>query len=246
MSRASLSSLAGAAQKTAKGSLPERYVHPSDHEFRTKVAAAVFPGARILDVGSGRHPTIAVADRPAGCEYVGLDVSTEELELASPGSYDTSVVADVTEHRPELENRFDLIVSFQVLEHVKPLDVALGNLHSYLRPGGRLIAQMSGSFAVFALAARVVPMRARSLLLVRVLGRHREHIFPLHFHKCWQSALTRILSSWTSAQVLPVHRGADYFRFSRVLQAAYVGYEEWASAGGHDNLASYYVIDAVR
>lgn len=245
VSTPSFPSIATVARNVSKGSLPERYAFPSDREFRERVKGSLFPGARILDVGSGRHPTVPLEDRPRDCHYVGLDVSLDELERAPAGSYDATVTADVTERRPELDGTFDLIISFQVLEHVKPLDEALDNLRSYLRPGGRMIAQMSGSFALFALAGRVVPVRLRAWLLV-ALGRDPENIFPLHFHKCWQRALEKILSSWTTSEVVPVHSGADYFRFSRFLQSAYVGYEEWAVRNGHDNLASYYLVDATR
>ena len=245
MATTRLSEIATVVRRASRGDLPERYQRPSDHEFRARVAGALSSGARILDVGAGRHPTVAVADRPPGCHYVGLDVSRAELDQAPPGSYQDTVVADVTQRVPALDGRFDLALSFQVLEHVKPLDVALENLRAVLRPGGRLIAQMSGSFALFALAGRVVPMRLRSRVLVG-LGRHPEHIFPVHFHKCWYGALEKILEPWQGAEVVPVHAGADYFRFSRHVQAAYVGYEEWAFRGDHGNLASYYVVDAVR
>ena len=58
------------------------------------------------------------------------------MEHAPEGSYDEMFVGDITKRVAELEGRFDLIICFQVLEHVKPLDDAIENLRCYLRPGG--------------------------------------------------------------------------------------------------------------
>jgi SAM-dependent methyltransferase len=184
--------------------------------------------------------------RPSACRYVGLDISLYELISAPVGSYDEFVVADVTEAVPELHGQFDLVISFQVLEHVKPLQKALENLAAYLRPGGRLIAQMSGTFSLFGIANQCIPQSVSMQLLRGLLGRNPETVFPAHYHRCWYTSLAAEFRSWARAEIIPWWRGASYFSFLRVLQAGYVAYEEWARINGHRNLAPYYVVDAVR
>lgn len=242
--RRSHPSLAVARQALARR-LPERYADGHREMFDAHVRPLLRPGAAVLDVGAGRAPTFAPSSRP-GCTYVGLDLLAAELAAAPPGSYDETVASDVTTLVPELVERFDAVVSWQVLEHVKPLDEAFENLRRYLRPGGQLVAQFSGTFGLFGLLNRLVPARITPLLLERLFDRPRSTTFPAYYDRCWASALTRIGQSWSSFEVIPRHEGAGYFAFSRHVQASYLAYEEWAVQKGHANLASYYLVLATR
>jgi SAM-dependent methyltransferase len=244
--------LGSAARQAARGALhgrlPDRY--PPDLDFRVRFdehAVPLLAEARtVLDVGSGRLPTFRPDQRPAGCTYIGLDLERVELEAAPPGSYDEVVAADVTTFVPELEGRADLALSWQVLEHVKPLDDALENLRRYLQPGGHLVAQFSGTFGLFGLLSRAVPKRVTPWLLERLFDRPRQTTFPTYYDHCWATALERMGRSWSSFEVVPRHEGGGYFGFSRHAQAAYLAYEEWACRTGRDNLASYYLVVARR
>jgi SAM-dependent methyltransferase len=241
----SRSSLAVARQGLAR-QLPARYDHDHRHRFDGFARPLLGPGKQVLDVGAGRAPTFPQQARPAGCTYVGLDLSAAELAAAPPGAYDETVTSDVTTFVPALEGRFDAVISWQVLEHVKPLDAAMENLRTYLRPGGRLVAQFSGTLGLFGLLSRVVPDRVTPALLERLFDRPRTTTFPAHYDRCWASALQEMGRTWTSFEVIPRHEGAGYFAFSRHLLAAYLAYEEWAGRNGHSNLASYYLVVAAR
>lgn len=226
--------------------LPPRYGEDMSQLFRARIDPTLVPGVRVLDVGAGTNPTIAVADRPAGCSYVGLDKSLAELSKAPRGSYNDLVVRDVADRAPELAAQFDLIVSWQVLEHVRPLDVAFENLRSYLRPGGLLVAQLSGGFSVFALLNRLTPHAVVQFISQHVHKRDPATVFPAHYHRCYYSALRRTLAPWHEVEIFPHYRGAAYFAFSPRLQRAYLNYEEWAHARGRRNLATHYLVVAVR
>lgn len=223
--------------------LPPRYALAWRDQFESRVRPALRPGVGILDVGSGRRPALPPAERPDSL-YVGLDISLDELRKAPEGSYDEFVAADVVEPQEGLRNRFDLVVSWQVLEHVKPLDAALDNLRSYLRPGGRMVALLSGSFSAFALVNKVLPASAGVWLMERLLHRDADTVFPAHYDRCHHAGLVRLLEPWSRADVVPLYRGANYFRFSRRLQVAYITYESWASRNSHCNLATHYLLDA--
>ena len=231
---------------TLAGQLPPRYETPWRAVFDASLEEVLVPGMDVLDVGAGRQPTLPSASRPPGCVYVGLDLSGTELASAAPGSYDREVVADVVQRIPELEEGFDLVLSWQVLEHVAPLRVTLDNLRSYLRPQGRLIAHFSGTFSVFGLLNRVLPFGATRWIVHRVLGRDPNSVFPAHYDQCWDSALQRLLQPWSDWRVVPRFLGASYFWFARPLQALYVGYEEWARRKPHRNLATHYLVVAVK
>lgn len=224
----------------------ERYLEAWRAAFDEQVGPALRPGVRVLDVGAGRKPTIAIEERPQACHYVGLDVSRDELELASPGSYDEIYVADVACRLHELENRFDLIVSWQVLEHVKPLAPAVENLRAYLQEGGLLVAQFSGAFSVFAIANRRLPTEFSVRALHRLLGRDSETVFRAYYDRCYYSALAKLFEQWSKWDIVPRYRGASYFPFSRSLQALYLRYEDWISAHKCRNLATHYIVAATR
>src|SRR3954467_6055682 len=91
------------ARRSIAGDLPLRYQRKLEYSFHERIDAAMEPGMRILDVGSGRLPCRTPEFRPSDCHYVGLDISAAELAAAESGSYDECVVADIAGPRnPEL------------------------------------------------------------------------------------------------------------------------------------------------
>jgi SAM-dependent methyltransferase len=229
-----------------RGRLPRRYQAFWRGPFVAELDGAMRPGMEILDIGSGAEPTLAPAERPPGSRYVGLDISRHELDRAPAGSYDEVRVADVRERLPELAGRFDLIVSFQVLEHVKPLDVAIENMRSYLRPGGVMVHRLSGGWSVASLVNRAVPERLAAWLELRLRGRDPDSVFPATYDRCTHAGLEGMLGQFSSHRVVPQYTGALYFRFLRPLQALYLGFEEWTCRRDKRDLASYYVLSARR
>ena len=227
------------------GRLPPRYGRQMQSELLDRLGPLLVSGIAILDVGGGRAPTLAPEDRPSGCRYVGLDVSASELAAAAPGAYDEAIVHDVG--RPfEWKEEFDVVVSWQVLEHVHPLDAAFENLRRALRPGGTLLAHLSGSLAPFSVAARVLPHPLRVRAMKGLLGHHEEEKFPVRYDRCHHRALERMLAPWSSTTIIPFYRGATYLSFSRPLQRAYLAYESFAERRRLLDLATHYLVVARR
>ncbi|HTE84240.1 MAG TPA: class I SAM-dependent methyltransferase, partial [Dehalococcoidia bacterium] len=136
---------AKAGLRALTGQLPSRYEEPWRGEFESRIQALLAPGMRILDVGSGARPAVPPERRPVRCHYVGLDISLRQLHMAPPGSYDELRAGDIAVRAEDLTGQFDLALSWQVLEHVRPMAEAVENVRSYLRPGGHFVAQVSGS-----------------------------------------------------------------------------------------------------
>lgn len=227
------------------GRLPARYERPMQDAFLARLDGLLTDGVRILDVGAGRSPTLAPADRPAGSRYVAVDVSAEELAAAPPEAFDRAVVADIT--RPlDLGETFDLVLSWQVLEHVASIGDALRCMHAVTSPGGTLLAQLSGSRAVFAIVSRAVPHRVRVRAMRRLLDSPAEEKFPTHYDGCHPAALERHLQRWESFELVAFYRGAGYFAFSRPLQRLYLGYEDLVARRDRRELATHYLLVARR
>jgi SAM-dependent methyltransferase len=226
--------------------LPKRYRDPWVELFVARLQPSLVDGARVLDIGSGRRPAVPPAQRPPGCEYVGLDISRAELAAAASDAYDETIEADVSELLLSQRDRFDLIVGWQVLEHVDDLGQCLENLHSYLRQGGSLVAMLSGRNAYFGVLNRMLPDQLGSWMMERLLDRPPNTVFPAHYDGCTDDGLHERLAAWSCCDVLPLYRGAGYLRFSAPLQKAYLRYEDWAFTRGRANLATHYLIVAER
>jgi SAM-dependent methyltransferase len=228
-----------------KGLLPERYGVPMQTELFTRVQPLLVPGVAILDVGAGRYPTIAPADRPPECRYVGLDIESTELDAAAPGAYEEGVVADITKPL-ERDGEFDLILSWQVLEHVSPLAAAFENLRMALAPGGTMLAHLTGSNAAFALLGRLMPHWLQLRIATRLLGHNEEEKFPTRYDRSSRRALEGMLSAWSEVEIVPFYRGAPYFGFWRPVQRAYLAYENAIEGRKRANLATHYLVIAKR
>ncbi len=89
----------------------------------------------LCEIGGGAFPALSLDQiKEQDLEYTILDISRAELERA-PGGY-VKVEADICDPHLKTEERYDLIFSKMLAEHV--LDAALfhGNVYKLLKPGG--------------------------------------------------------------------------------------------------------------
>jgi SAM-dependent methyltransferase len=91
---------------------------------------------RALDLGCGDG--VLTAELDAG-ELVAADVSRVALERARRALPDAELVLlSPDEPLPLADNRFDLVLCAETLEHVRDVQLALSEARRVLRPGGRL------------------------------------------------------------------------------------------------------------
>jgi len=105
-----------------------------------------------------------------------------------------------------------------------------------------LAAASGGYFA----NSRIVPETLGVAAMNRLLGRDPESVFRAYYDGTRYSALRRTFARWQSAEILPEFRGATYFAFNRPLQRLYLRYEEWAMRTNRVDLATHYLIEALR
>jgi SAM-dependent methyltransferase len=107
-----------------------------------QAVAARRPGARILDFGCGPG-TVVQAARGLGLECSGADAFYEgeqDLPLVRKTGLFGTAIRKIEDGRVPFDDAsFDLIVSNQVLEHVRHLDGTLSELFRLLKPDGRLL-----------------------------------------------------------------------------------------------------------
>jgi cyclopropane-fatty-acyl-phospholipid synthase len=106
---------------------------------------ALEPGMRLLDVGCGWGAMVIHAARHHGVRAVGVTISRKQAELAAKRVAEAGL-ADMVEirlqdYRDVHDGPYDAISSIGMFEHVglEQLKVYFDNLHTLLRPGGRLL-----------------------------------------------------------------------------------------------------------
>ena len=137
----------------------------------------------VCEIGGGRSPLFD-ADEVAqlGIDYTVLDVSDEELALAPPGYH--TICADICDaDLPVKADRFDLMFSVMVAEHVRDGDLMHRNIFSMLKPGGMAFHYMPTLYYPVFAANLVMPQRMSTWALRRFANRPSPK-FPALYSKC--------------------------------------------------------------
>jgi 2-polyprenyl-3-methyl-5-hydroxy-6-metoxy-1,4-benzoquinol methylase len=108
------------------------------------------PGRRILDLGSGMGGT-SVALGLAGAAPLAFEYNRAYCDIIRlrAGRYDMSlpVVNGAGEQLPFSAASFDLVIAWDVVEHVQNPALLLAELARVLRPGGRVLLTVINRFA---------------------------------------------------------------------------------------------------
>jgi SAM-dependent methyltransferase len=112
----------------------------AEHRARYHWASSVARGRRVLDAGCGMAYGSALLAAAGASDVTGVDWAEEVLDdarRAMPAGVEL-VAGDVTDLGFD-DGAFDLIVSFEVIEHLDQPDLALDEFRRLLAPGGLLV-----------------------------------------------------------------------------------------------------------
>jgi SAM-dependent methyltransferase len=130
------------------------------------------PGDRILEVGCGTGYMITMPLMAAGHDVRGTDLDPRGIaygrEVAREAGLDSERLVSVDLR--ELDERFDVVILSEVLEHQTDAGVVelLGLIHERLAPGGRLLVTVPNGYGWFELESALW-FRARIGALVERL-----------------------------------------------------------------------------
>ncbi len=112
----------------------------AEHEGRYRWAAGAVGGKEVLDAGCGVGYGAEILAEAGASRIVGVDIAGEAIESAilRVDPIGEFVVGDL-EQLPFTPCSFDVVVCFEVIEHVHRREVVLDELRRVLRPEGVLI-----------------------------------------------------------------------------------------------------------
>ncbi len=93
-----------------------------------------YEGKKILDVGCGPRGSLEWAPSSADC--FGLDPLANQYLKLNKGKHRMKYVPAAAELMPFESNSFDLVSSFNSLDHVDDFDAAISEICRVLKPGG--------------------------------------------------------------------------------------------------------------
>jgi SAM-dependent methyltransferase len=186
--------------------------------FYTQINALLKPEHYLLDYGAGRgEPHL---DDPVGyrtglqrfkgkCAHVdGCDV--DPVVLDNP-SLDHAKVIKIGETLDYADQRFDIIVSRYVFEHVDTAEFTASELLRITKPGGWICAITPNKWSYMAFFARMIPNRMHvAVLRVVQPWRNEIDVFPTRYKMNSFSQLCTLFSD-----------RADVFLFRTSAEPAY-------------------------
>jgi len=132
---------AGALEATGERLIPEVYagqVVLAEHLARYRLATRLAPGRRVLDAACGEGYGSAMLAAAGAGSVVGVDIDEQTVAHARSRYGLDMRVGDVAE-LPFADGEFDLVVSFETIEHVADPEAAIGEFARVLAPAGLLL-----------------------------------------------------------------------------------------------------------
>jgi SAM-dependent methyltransferase len=117
----------------------------------------------MLDAGCGKQLRL---EPPVPAHVVGIDAAAEEL-AANP-DVDERIVGDLATYPFEAAT-YDLVVCWDVLEHLPRPERAIDNLVRAVKPNGLLVIKVPNVLSVKGVVTKWMPTRLRRVIVRRML-----------------------------------------------------------------------------
>jgi SAM-dependent methyltransferase len=193
---------------------------------------------KVLEVGGIDRPLL---HKGHGYIYDGLDIEAREncYEV-----YDNFFVQSI---ESPLKEKYDLIISITLLEHVPDNKASFKSIFLSLNPGSETLHYVPSNWHPYSIALRAVGPTIQKLL-IPILRPGSEDVtgYPAHFDQCSVSAIKKVLinQGFTDINILPLYRANDYFAFFTPLFIAITAFENLCKKLQLELFSSGFIITA--
>ena len=104
---------------------------------------------KVFDIGCGTGITSRQMQRTTSWTFEGGDLNLEALARCDSG-LSRVMYYDILEKRPELRERYDVVILFDVIEHLEDTQPFLEAAFFHLRPGGHILVNVPALMSLYS------------------------------------------------------------------------------------------------
>jgi len=139
---------------------------------------------KICEVGAGANPLFSVDHILANnLDYTVMDISQEELKKSPPGY--KGIVMDICQKDSLVKEKFDLVFSRMLAEHLADGELFHRNVYNLLNEGGFAFHFFPTLYALPFVINKLMPIAISSLLLDIFAPRDRVKLIKLPAYYNW-------------------------------------------------------------
>lgn len=179
-------------------------------KLKTLLSDVLRPGAQVLDAGSGRGTWILAFYRDRIGSWVRADIERPREEKV-----DNFVRCDLAA-MPFSDASFDLVLCYNVIEHLVDPPRAFADFARVLRPGGHLVFKTPSLYTPAILLSHLTSVNLHRQLK-GVSGSDRAQVFPTYYRCNTPGALDRALRAvgFVRRYLYTVDQTYEYLAFAR-------------------------------
>ncbi|MGB2865173.1 MAG: methyltransferase domain-containing protein [Sedimentisphaerales bacterium] len=194
----------------------------------------------VLEVGGIDKPLL---QRSKEIRYDGLNIVYKEQYERF---YDNFIVQSIED---PIRNKYDLIISKAVLEHIQDNDASIKQMYQALRTGGYTIHYLPSKYHPYSLVLRLLgPKWQRRLIkIIRPWARNKTG-YPAFFNKCSPKEMRKLFKSegFDYVKIIPFFRANYYFNFFLPFYIAVTFWENICAKLKWEQFCSGFIIIARR
>ncbi len=126
-----------------------------NHLLRGVITPLIDDSSTVLDLGAGRGSSADLDFRSRALRVVGVD--PDSAVLGNPYLDEAKVQVAPDYNIPYPDESFDIVISNNVIEHVRDVNRYLQEIHRVLKPGGHFVAKTPNKLHYVTLIARITP-----------------------------------------------------------------------------------------
>jgi ubiquinone/menaquinone biosynthesis C-methylase UbiE len=199
-----------------------------DTLYREAIKRHLRSGQAVLDAGCGRYMKVCNELAPVAQMVVGIDLEST-LETAN-WQHPYGVRGDL-DHLPFESEKFDIVISRSVVEHLDDPGSVFREFYRVLRSGGKVVIVTPNKYDYVSVIASLTPYSLHRSLVSRLVNVPADDVFPTRYRANTISALRRALNraGFVERELNTINHYPAYLMFSPLLFWLGVMYERLTS-----------------